>query len=206
MVVLKQGGLVEAGTGSEERAFGAVRYGGKWRVWGKGKVGAIMLYCLALGSPEARAQHGEYAVKAAFLYNFAKFAEWPEVSFAAEDRSFVVGVVGEDPFGGVLDGMLADKMLKGREVKVVHFAEPVEALRTCHILFVGKVAKGRLKEVKARIDGAPVLTVGEMDGFIAAGGMINFVLVEGRVRFAIDGEKAKKVGLKVSAKLLRLSL
>ena len=170
------------------------------------RVGAIILYCLVLGIPQGRAQHSEYAVKAAFLYNFAKFAEWPEVSFASEDGPFVVGVVGEDPFGGVLERTLTDKTLKGREVKVVRFAKPVEALRTCHILFVGKDTKKRLKEVIAQIDGASVLTVGEMGGFIAAGGMINFVLVEGRVRFAINWVKAKKVGLKVSAKLLKLSL
>ncbi len=80
------------------------------------------------------------------------------------------------------------------------------ALRTYHVLFVGKIAEEQVKEVMEKLGGAPVLTVGKGDGFIAAGGMVNFVLVDGKVRFVIDGEKAKKAGGKVSSKLLKLSL
>ena len=147
----------------------------------------------AASGPES---HLEYQVKAAFLYNFLKFVEWPE---QAGDGPLVICVQGRDAFGGYLEEAVHGKKVNGRDVVVRHVARLSDA-RDCHILFV---PNGEFR--RSAIGAQPgMLTVGESAGFLEAGGVINFYLENDRVRFEIRPESARQAGLRVSAQLLKL--
>jgi len=145
----------------------------------------------------------EYAVKAAFLYNFAKFVDWPESVFAAHPDTHMFCIYGLDPFGANLDA-LAGKLVHDRRIAVARLSGPGELAR-CQLVFLPAAEKGRLAELRAAVAGRPVLLVGEEASFVARGGMIDFFLQGGHVRFEIDPKKAAAAGLHVSSKLLGLA-
>ena len=147
----------------------------------------------------------EYQVKAAFLYNFAKFTEWPDEVLPGEEEPMVIGVLGEDPFGDTLDETVLGKTVKGRHLRVRRVERISDGLRKCHIVFVSSSETTRLHELFEILRGAPVLLVGDTDGFARAGGMINFVLIQNRIRFEINVDAAEKVGLELSSRLLKLA-
>lgn len=170
---------------------------------------ALRLSCTvilgALLSAGARAQTtDEYRVKAAFLYNFAKFVEWPAQAFKGPSDPIVIGVLGKDPFGDALVSAAAGKTLAGRGFQVREVADPQQAAQ-CHILFVSSSERKRLGSLIAQIAGLAILTVGESDNFTAEGGVINFKIESGTVRFQINVEAARKQRLQISAKLLSLA-
>jgi hypothetical protein len=138
----------------------------------------------------------EYQVKAAFLFNFLKFVEWPA---GAVETPWVIGILGSDPFGAVLEDTVRGKIVNGRPVQVRHYAKPGD-VKDCNILFIGRADFERL--------GTPVqpglLTVGEAPGFLKSGGIINFYLDESHVHFEIRASMAHSTGLHVSAQLLKL--
>ncbi|MBI3849399.1 MAG: YfiR family protein [Verrucomicrobia bacterium] len=146
----------------------------------------------------------EYQVKAAFLYNFAKFVEWPSVSAASNDAPFVVGVLGRNPFGADLDQILKDKIVNRRPVKIKQ-CETAQAARNCQILFIGATEETRLPQIFEALKGAAVLTVSDIRRFADRGGMICFVMEENKVRFEINKSNAQQAGLTVSAQLLKLA-
>jgi hypothetical protein len=146
----------------------------------------------------------EYEVKAAFLYNFARFVEWPAEARGAADQPFVVGILGDDPFGATLDRTLLGKTLEGRPIVVRRMAS-LEQESHVNILFVGGSDKAELARVVRALSGTPVLTVGEMAGFAEHGGMIGFRTESQRVRFDINAEQASRAGLKISSQLLKLA-
>ncbi len=146
----------------------------------------------------------EYAIKAAFLYNFAKFVEWPNGVFAAAEAPLALCVLGADPFGGELDMVVQGKTAQGHPV-VVRRLDGLGAVARCHILFVSSSEQERFAEVLGAVAGRSVLTVGEDGEFARAGGMISFVLREQRVRFAIDAGAAERAGLRLSSRLLDLA-
>lgn len=139
----------------------------------------------------------EYQVKAAFLFNFLKFVEWPP---AANDAPWVIGVLGADPFGGGLDNAVRGKRVNGRAVEVRRFGR-AEDVKDCNILFIGREEFAR-NGVPAQLPG--VLTVGEVPGFLQAGGAINFYFEDHRVHFEIRPSATQKAGLQLSSQLLRL--
>jgi hypothetical protein len=156
-------------------------------------------------SPRARAQSlSEYQVKAAFLYNFAKFVEWPPNLFNDPRDPFVLCVAGDDPFGNLLDGIVLGKTANGHPLAVRRLRREQEA-RSCQILFVSSSERNRLRPVLKSLRGASVLTVGETDGFAQEGGMINLTLEDNRVHFEINVAAAERAGLKISSKLLSLA-
>jgi uncharacterized protein DUF4154 len=163
---------------------------------------AVLL--LAAAGPAA-AQVGEYELKAAFLYNFVKFVEWPPDAFAGERSPLAICVYGEDPFGSSLDGAVRGETLGERSL-IVQRPERLDELRDCQVLFVSRSERQRMPEVLSRVEGQPVLTVGDTDGFLRAGGMINFVLEENKVRFLINQEAAERSRVRISSKLLRLAM
>src|SRR6185503_1902006 len=118
---------------------------------------------------EAEKGSSEYELKAAFIYNFAKFVEWPVEAFPDKGAPIVVGVVGDDPFNGSLDSVVG-KSANGRQVAIRRLSASQD-LRSCHMLFVSSSEWKRLGEIVASVDGASVLTVGEMEGFASNGGM-----------------------------------
>lgn len=164
---------------------------------------ALLLALLLPGL--AAAQTPEYDLKAAFLFNFAKFVEWPPAAFAGESEPLAICIYGKDPFGSTLDALVQGESVGGRSL-VVQRPDSLDGLEECHVLFVSSSEKGRLEEVLARVDGEPVLTVGDTEGFLRAGGIINFVLEGSKVRFLIDQEAAERSGLRISSKLMRLAV
>ena len=144
----------------------------------------------------------EYQVKAAFLLNFTKFVQWPATAFAAADSPIAICVWGNDPFGKVLDQIVAEEVVDGRKV-VVRRIKGTPAPHTCQALFVNGTGKEALGSLSAL--GPGVLTIGEGEGFVRRGGMIAFVVENRRVRFGINESAAEAAGLKLSSKLLNVA-
>ncbi len=169
---------------------------------------ALLLFLCAWGlalSAAARAEvaASEYAVKAAFLFNFTKFVDWPPRAFTDERSPLKICVLGQDPFGKALRSFM-DEEVGGRRLQLLR----VDALNNpaaCHVLFVCRSERDRLPQILAAVRGAPVLTVSDTPGFLDDGGMINFVLEGSKVRFEIDQEAAEQAGIKISSKLLALA-
>jgi hypothetical protein len=146
----------------------------------------------------------EYEVKAAYLYNFAKFVEWPADTFKDANEPFVIAVVGRDPFGTALDQLLAGKTVNGHPVEIRRVADPSQA-RGSHIVYVAAPEDGTVPLALRRVSGDGVLTVGDGQGFAARGGIIGFRTEDRRVRFDINAHRAERAGLKVSSQLLKLA-
>jgi len=179
-----------------------------------GFVCCILLLACALGSAASIGAPGgresvdrevpEYKVKAAFLYNFVRFIEWPHHAFPAPESPLIVGIIGEDPFEGLLDKMLEGKSLDKRPFLVKRLRSSADS-RECHIIFISASATGRLPLILNSIERSPILTVGEEAEFARQGGIINFVIVDGKVQFEINPRAAERAGLKISARLLSLA-
>lgn len=146
----------------------------------------------------------EYKVKAAFLYNFAKFVSWPTEQLPEPDSPIIVGVVGEDPFGDILDDTVKGKRIDGRKILVRRFASG-EDLRKCHVLFISRSLRDSLDSILAGLKPGHVLAVSETEKFAQRGGIINFIVVNDTVKFEINLEAAENAGLKISSKLSRVA-
>jgi hypothetical protein len=149
-------------------------------------------------------QINEYQVKAFFLYNFARYVEWPPQSFKSARDPIVICILGQDPFGGALDQAVAGKLVDGRPFVVRQIAEIPPACE-CHIQFVHASERKRFRSLAGKLRGSGILTVGETQGFTADGGVINFKLEDGKVRFEIDVDAAGRERLHISSKLLSLA-
>lgn len=143
-------------------------------------------------------------MKAAFLFHFAQFVDWPPEAFKDGVSPLTYCTVGEDPFRGGLDASLNGKTIGGRPVRVLHFKEARE-IQGCQVLFVGMADKKFVSATVAGLNGSPVLTVGESAQFAHHGGMIGFLLEDNKVRFEINLEAAERGKLKISARLLALA-
>ena len=145
----------------------------------------------------------EYQIKAAFLYNFAKFVEWPAEKSGDDRRPILAGVIGRDPFGPTLDQTFNGKTVNGRALAIRRVAGLAE-LKRCHILFISSSEKSRLAEILSALGNASVLTVSEIDQFAELGGMINFTKEENKIRLEINVDIAAQAGIRISSKLLKL--
>ena len=157
----------------------------------------------AAPSASSVAPDSERDVKAAFLYNFAKFVEWPPETFADAASPMVLCVLDDEPLGASLRATVKGEKLNERRLVVRLLRDP-QATQGCHVLFVG-AEKGRLPEILASLRGAGVLTVGGAGDFLDRGGMIRLFLEQNRVRFDINLDAAEQSHLKLSSKLLRLA-
>lgn len=158
------------------------------------------------GGPPAPGQErlaDEYEVKAAFLYNLLRFTEWPAEALPPS-TPLAVCVLGGDPFEGALEAALRDKTVQGRALQTRHLHGAPEA-RRCQVLFVAASERGRTRAILEALRGAPVLTVGESEGFARVGGVINFVVEGGRLRFEVNPDAAERAGLRLSARVLQLA-
>lgn len=168
---------------------------------------AGVLCGLLSGATGARSQTelpSEYEVKAAFLYNFAKFVEWPADAFLNPNEPIRLCVLGEDPFGRVLDHAVQSKSINGRTLTILR-SRQVRELRACHIIFIGASEKNRLPEIFAALRGSSALSVGDTEQFVQSGGAIQFTLQDNRVRLTINLAAAERAHVKISAKLLSLA-
>jgi hypothetical protein len=143
----------------------------------------------------------EYEVKAAFLLNFTKFIDWPASETAASDDPFVICILGDDPFGAVLDRTFEGEEVNGRKVMIQRLGHTMS--KGCQVLYVSRAEKG----IRELLGAAPpgTLTVGEGEAFVKDGGMIAFVLDNRRVRFNINLSAARNGRLTLSSRLLAVA-
>jgi hypothetical protein len=145
----------------------------------------------------------EARVKAAFLYNFVRFVEWPPESLGDPRTPVVIGIVGHDPLGSVLDEIVDGKTVGGRPIRIRRF-DSVEQADHCQVLYIAEPKRG--KTLRQSLAGKAVLSVGDYAGALQDGNVIAFLLVDDSVRFEISLETAGRAGLKISSQLLKVAL
>ena len=146
----------------------------------------------------------EYQVKAAFLYNFAKFVRWPPGSFGSSSEAITICVLGPDPFGRSLDDTVVGRTIEGRSLMVRRISSVKEA-PGCHILFIGAAQNKRAPLTLAEIKTPGILTIGDSDSSGVDGVIITFKLEGGKVRFEINVDAAEQKNLQISSRLLSLA-
>lgn len=167
----------------------------------------IFLYLWTLGSnaQNANAQaHTVQHVEAAFLYNFAKFVEWPAGTFADASDPMTIGILGIDHFGEILDNTIEGKTINNRKLMIKRFKQ-YQIPNSCQILFISSSEKENLVHILDNLRNLSVLTVSDMEGFAQFGGVINFYVKENKVRFEINVDAGRRANLKISSKLLKLA-
>jgi hypothetical protein len=147
---------------------------------------------------------GDYEVKAAFIYNFAKFVEWPSEAFDRPDAPIVIGIVGDDPFGSALERTTQGKQVNDRPF-LIRRLDWGDEVRNRQILFLSGSDAGRARRFLDRVKGVPVLTIADQPGLARRGAVINFVVEQERVRFEINVEAARRARLTISSRLLSLA-
>jgi hypothetical protein len=160
-----------------------------------------ILGCLTAGPQE---EIDEYKLKAAFIFNFVKFVQWPAGSFQNGKQPTAICVLGQDPFEGSLAGTLAGRAIEGRSLIVRHIAT-AKQVPGCHVLFIGSSEDPRIPSVLKEIHTPGTLTIGESDVAGECGVMIAFKLEAGKIRFDINLDAAERAGLKISSRLLSLA-
>jgi hypothetical protein len=146
----------------------------------------------------------EYKLKALVLYSFAKFVEWPSDAFSQTNSPIVIGVLGEDPFGEVLDEIVRGRTINGHPL-LIKRSKRVQDSKDCHVLFISASEAERESQILASLKGLPVLTVGETQQFLPDGGIIRLKVRQQKVRFTIRAQTAERAGLKLSSQLLSLA-
>ena len=164
-------------------------------------VGVVAVTC-APALTGAQSTSDEYRLKAAFVYRFPQFVEWPDTA-VQESRTLDLCVLHPNPFGSELEQLVIGESLGGRPLHV-RVIDTVDALPGCHALFAGAHSAIAAAALQA-VSGRPVLTVGETDEFLNAGGIIALKIVDRRVRFDVNAANAQKAGLRISAQLLNLA-
>jgi hypothetical protein len=167
----------------------------------------MLLLAFVPAPGQEAAAPSEYRLKAAFLWNFAKFVEWPTNAFANDTAPFVIGVLGKSPFGQDLEKTVNGKLINTHPIEIRVFDTTADA-RQCHLLFVSASETARVGEIVKTLAGTPVLTVGDTEtgSFTENGGMIKFVFEGNKIRFQINDNAAKSASLKISSKLLSLAV
>jgi hypothetical protein len=165
-------------------------------------VAAVLLFLSGAGAYAQLPPAGEYQVKAVFLFNFARFVDWPPATFPDPQAPLVIGVLGDDPFGRFLDETVRDEKVNSHALVVRRYRR-AEDVVDCHILFISRSEASRLNEILGYLQGRSILTVGDTDGFALSGGMIRFVAENSKTRLRINVEAAKAAHLTLSSKLLR---
>ena len=168
---------------------------------------AIFVALMSLIVPllaEGQSEIDEYRLKAAFLFHFAQFVQWPAGALSNRDGDLVVCVFGKDPFHGELEAIVQGKSIDGRTLRIRQVAQ-IQESRGCHLLFVGKKESEHVPDLIAIVKNLPILTTGESEDFLRQGGIIRFCWEERKVRFEVNQEAAGKANLKISARLLLLA-
>lgn len=165
-----------------------------------------MAVCLAIIGQRCCAAKAmsESQVKGAFLYNFAKFVEWPSRAFQDANSPIVIGVMGEKQYSDAVETIIKGKTVNGRRLACRRL-DTQRDVDGCHIVFIATSERRRTNGVLERLKASPTLTVGETEGFIQSGGVIGFVVEDQKVGFEINAGAAKRKGLKISSQLLKLA-
>lgn len=165
------------------------------------KNGILLLLLFHAGTLAAQRAE-EYQVKAAYLYNFSKFLEWPETAFNNHSDPFIVAILGRDPFGNHLAEIVSGETAFGRPIQIKHYAS-LSQLGACHILYIN--LPGQSDEALSALKGQSVLTVSDDPDFCRYGGIVRFFQENETIRLEISPTSAKNANLNVSSKLLRVA-
>lgn len=163
----------------------------------------MLFACLADAVLPPRAS--EYEVKAAFIYNFARYVEWPFSVFDAPLDPIRLCIFGKDPFGEIMDRTLRGKTVAQHPFVVLRIKE-IEKTRGCHIVFLSHMESEQLGAVLEAVRDRPVMTIVDVEGAVQRGAILNFALREGRVRFAVNTDSAQRSGLSLSSQLVKLAI
>jgi hypothetical protein len=175
------------------------------RTSGTRRVLVLLTWLVATAPHRADSQElSEHEVKAAFVVNFAKFTEWPAGSFPGAATPIVIGVAGDETLRRALDHLAKGKLFAGRQLRIRNVEDARDASST-HLVFIGRFMGSRTADILKALNDLPVLTVGDADGFCAAGGMIAFLIERDRVRFEIRIDSTERASLKVSSGVLALA-
>ena len=168
----------------------------------------VLLALIAVGRPAAAVDSSprspEYLIKAAYLYNFAMFVEWPAEAFRAADSPIVIGIVGSDPFGWAIDRIVQDTRINKRRI-VVERLQSNQDVRHCHIVVVSASDTARISELAQRLDGMAILIVGDTADAARRGGTVDFTVNDNKVGFEINLDAARRARLTISSKMLSLA-
>jgi hypothetical protein len=170
-------------------------------------LGLLMAWMIISGLPAvhlAAAALAEYEAKAGFLYHYGWFVTWPATTVQGRDYPFIIGVLGANPFGSVLDEVMRGKTIREHPV-VIKYYRRIEDAVSSHILFISASEEPRLPFILQVLDGASVLTVSDLERFTERGGMIALRIMDKKVHFDINVEATERVGLKMSSQLLKLA-
>ena len=199
---------------SQTRLRGSLRQTRRWTTLlrtarSRARLVAIVLLILLklLGAISIGAQTSpptEYQVKAAFIYNFAKFVEWPPNAFTDEKSPITLCVYGKDPFGSALDDAIRAKAIGNRNF-VIRRTKTLQDLNACQIVFVASSESQQLREILAGLSGSNALIVGESPHFAEQVGHIQFLMEDNRIRFAINVDSVNRARFHMSSKLLALA-
>jgi hypothetical protein len=170
----------------------------------------IVVMLAVIGSPGVRAQDDitarsvEYRFKAVYLLNFLQFMEWPEGTFRTPTSPIIIGVVGANSIASILVETVAGEKIGDHPIEVRRYATLEEA-NEANVLFVGREERARSRTILSDLASRHVVTVGEADGFAERGGMINFYVEDGKLRFEVNEDTAQLSGVQFSSRLLRLA-
>jgi hypothetical protein len=146
----------------------------------------------------------EYQVKAVFLYNFSRFIDWPSTSFTSSSSPFVIGIIGDDPFGPYLEEAVAGENIDNHPIIIQHYSD-VRDIGECHILYINYHDPERVKRTISALSNKSTLTVNEVPNFVRWGGIVQFFTEKNKIRLQINTEAAKSAQLKISSKLLSVA-
>jgi YfiR/HmsC-like len=178
----------------------------KCRVKAQAQSGLFALVLLLFGQLESYAQTTatpEYQVKAVFLFNFAQFVTWPSQN--SSDAPFLIGILGDDPFGSYLDETVRGEEVNNRPLTIQRFRRSSNDLRNCNILFISQSERDRASQIISNLKGRSILTVSDIDGFADLGGMVQLFTERNKIRMRINLDAVKAANLKISSKLLRVA-
>ncbi|MCS6950195.1 MAG: YfiR family protein, partial [bacterium] len=168
------------------------------------QVGIMFLLSVLLLRAAFAQGYNEIEVKAAFLYHFTSYIEWPPKAFDSPTAPVVIGVLGRSAILDALREAVRGKSVQGRAI-TVRQVQTAQEVRQCHVLFVPAAESRNPARILELVGEAPVLVVGEAEGFAHKGGMVNFFIEQNKVRFEVNPDAAKRVNLHISSKLLRLA-
>ena len=167
-------------------------------------IGLISLF--VCGSMAASAPPlNEYELKAAFLYNFVKFTEWPAEEPGKSDAPIIIGVLGKDPFGAALDKLIEGETVHNKKIVARRFPRMDDTAANSHVLFISASEEQNLAAILKLLDRQAVLTVSEIANFAQRGGIIDLKKENNRIVFEINLFTAKRAGLAMNAQLLKLA-
>jgi hypothetical protein len=146
----------------------------------------------------------EHKLKAAFVYNFAKLAEWPEEAFTSQKAPLTIGILGTDHLGRMLEELVKNRRIEGRKIQVMRYKR-LEDVGLCQVLFISDSEAERVQNIVRVLADRPILTVSDLPGFARQGGIIGLYQENDEMRFEVNRSAAKRANVRLSSKLLSLA-